>query len=211
MDASWDCSPALASNVVCGHVGRFTFSSPRYKVSENEPNIRITVRRTGGGVADAEVSYALTHITTSPSDVAAVAAYTTVQTLQFEAGVIEKSFLIPIFDDNDLEGDEVFQLSLRNPSKWSDVGNTREALVTIVDNDSQWHTQAKSSKLSVTDINAQARSIISIEIRAANLPGQARELVGELLYGLTMIGEASVRGRVLQCGKCVGGVYELKK
>ncbi len=99
LSMSLSCQPTNISHVICGHSGVFTFSQPTYEVFENEQHIRITVRRSGGGVGNANVSYMVTHNTTDDSDVSPTAFYTTKQTLYFQTHEISKSFLITIHDD----------------------------------------------------------------------------------------------------------------
>lgn len=99
-DASFSCSPIEISNVVCGHRGVFSFTSPEYQVSENAGYIRITVRRSGGGVGKADVSYGIDHITTDDSDVTPTAYYSDTQRLSFLDHEVQKSFLLTINDDS---------------------------------------------------------------------------------------------------------------
>lgn len=98
-DDSFVCQPTNISNVVCGHFGVFSFDSPEYEISEGSGSIRIFVRRSGGGVGSASVTYKIEHKSTSPSDASPTAFYTTDQTLTFRNGEISKSFLITIHND----------------------------------------------------------------------------------------------------------------
>ncbi len=98
-DSSFFCNPYQISNRVCGHEGVFSFTSPEYIVSENAGHIRVTVRRSGGGVGRVEVSYSIDHITTNESDVTPTAYYSTTQVLSFMDHEVQKSFLITINDD----------------------------------------------------------------------------------------------------------------
>ena len=56
-DASNLCIHAKISHVVCGHHGSLTFSSPEYEILESAGTIRMTVKRSGGGVGLVKVSY----------------------------------------------------------------------------------------------------------------------------------------------------------
>jgi len=96
LDSSFICHPTIITNVVCGHQGSFSFLSPEYQVSEGDSFVRIIVKRTGGGVgAEKNVTYGIQHITTDDSDF-----FVTFNTLIFVPHEIQKSFLIPIIDDN---------------------------------------------------------------------------------------------------------------
>ena len=98
-DKNWNCSSTFVSHKVCGHPGTFSFTSAEYEVNENKGTIRITVRRSGGGMGRVTVDYNLEHISTNDTDVTATHIYTTTQTLEFDAGQISKSFLVTIHDD----------------------------------------------------------------------------------------------------------------
>ena len=89
-DESWSCERFETSHIVCGHYGVFTFVYPNYAVSERAKNIRMQVRRTGGGFGDVFINYFIKHFTTNDSDLIATAAYTTSQRLSFENGALFK-------------------------------------------------------------------------------------------------------------------------
>ena len=136
MDDSEECLPVITSHVICGHTGIFTFESPQYTVDENAGFVRVSVRRSGGGLGTVSLTYNLRHITTDDSDTSATAFYTTSQSLTFKQGQIRKSFLVTIHDDRKLESDESFELFLSHPS--SDVaflGNQHRTVVHILDDD----------------------------------------------------------------------------
>jgi hypothetical protein len=135
LNASWACSPALISHRVCGHAGTFSFEHPSYRVPENVAYLRLTVVRTGGGAFPVHIRYSLRHVTTSSADVSPTAPYTSSQTLFFDTGVVEMSFLVTVLDDVLVEADEVFQVALGPPSSGS-LGPQARANVTIVDDDS---------------------------------------------------------------------------
>ncbi len=60
------------------------------------------------------------------------------QTLIFEHGVVRKSFLIAINNDNIPEIDETFQLILSEPTDGSSLGNQYITQVTILDDEVTW-------------------------------------------------------------------------
>ena len=105
-DSTLTCYPHLISNVMCGHAGVFSFSSPTYEVIEKAGNIRLTVRRSGGGAGKAHVSYSINHISTDSSDISPTAHYSTSQVLSFKAHEIQRSFLVAIHDDMQLVSGE---------------------------------------------------------------------------------------------------------
>ena len=99
LDSTYTCSESSTSHIVCGHYGVITFSSPRYEVNEHESHVRLTIKRSGGGVGKVSVSYNVQHITTNDSDFSSTAQYTSKQDITFNPGEIQKSFLITINDD----------------------------------------------------------------------------------------------------------------
>lgn len=57
------------------------------------------------------------------------------QTLTFEHGIVRKTFLLAINDDNYPEGDETFQLILSEPTGGASLGNQYITQVTILDDE----------------------------------------------------------------------------
>mmetsp|Transcript_23801 Transcript_23801/g.35130 ORF Transcript_23801/g.35130 Transcript_23801/m.35130 type:complete len:1928 (-) Transcript_23801:1096-6879(-) len=134
-DASQTCYPTYVSNIVCGNHGTITFSSPTYEVYEDEEHLRLTIRRSGGGVGLVSVSYEIQHITTNQDDVSPTAFYTSNQTVVFHHGQVQASFLITIHDDRIVEENETFVINLYEPTGYSTLGNQMRAIVTIIDDD----------------------------------------------------------------------------
>jgi hypothetical protein len=124
-------------------------SQTAYKVSEGAGNISITVMRTGG-TANASVHFATVPGTATDgvsggaprpapgfpildggsSDYGAVS-----MTLNFGAGEMKKTVVIPIFQDGLAEGDEVFTVTLSNPQGGLKLGAPASAPVTITDDE----------------------------------------------------------------------------
>jgi hypothetical protein len=179
-DSKWSCIPVQASHKVCGHTGTISFASPSYEIREGGRNITITIRRSGGGYGECAVEYTLSHITTDDSDVTAVAAYTTSQTLVFAPGVISLSFFVVIHQDTHYDPDERFSISLQNPTNGAALGPQRVTIVTILDDDqhetSPNHTVASGAALSNAQVNLEA----SITIQAKTPEGIARTAGGDL-------------------------------
>ena len=100
-DGSFVCRRAVVTNKVCGYEGRISFTSPIYSVMENQGRIRITLKRTGGGIGVVAVMYTVEDISTSRfvKDVSPTAMYTTSQRITFNTHEVEKSFILPIHND----------------------------------------------------------------------------------------------------------------
>jgi uncharacterized repeat protein (TIGR01451 family) len=107
----------------------FTFGAPFYSVNESAGSITISVLRINGSNGVATVDYATTNLTaTAGSDYTATAGR-----LVFADGETLKTITVPIIEDTVVEGDEVFQLRLFNPTNAVLVNNA--VPVTIFDND----------------------------------------------------------------------------
>ena len=99
-DDSISCMPYnLTSHRICGNHGTITFDSPEYAVREDNKHVRLTLRRSGGGLGEVAVSYSLYPITAGFEDVTSTAYYTTNRTVVFRQGQITASFLVTINDD----------------------------------------------------------------------------------------------------------------
>lgn len=182
-DESWSCSPYPESHVVCGHYGVFSFKYPNFQVSETTNDIRMYVRRSGGGYGNVTISYYIKHFTTNDSDLIATASYTTLQQLNFDDGVIERSFKISILDDNIVEENEVFQVVLEVPEGGGSVGAQFRANVTIVDNDLPL-ISAKLSKLLQNTTKTTAGVPFSVFVQAVAANGKPLTMGGERFLGL---------------------------
>jgi hypothetical protein len=134
-DDSWTCQPKVATHIVCGHKGVFSFTYPNYVTNETSRFFRVSVIRTGGGYGTVSISYFIKHYTTDDNDLTATAPYTTSQTLLFEDGIVERSFLVAILDDNVVEENEVFQIVLELPEGGGSLGAQFRTNVTIIDDD----------------------------------------------------------------------------
>jgi VCBS repeat-containing protein len=112
----------------------FSFSAPTYSVGEGGGLVTITVTRTitGTGSNPTKVSYAIADGTaTAGSDYTAVTG-----NVNFGNNQTSKTFTVPILEDNLVEGDETFSVSLAPVNAGDSVDPTLgSATVTIVDND----------------------------------------------------------------------------
>ena len=179
----------MISNLVCGHLGTISFSSPTYQVREQDHNIAITVTRTGGGYGTVSVRYAVKHLTTDYNDLSFVEtnwipeslyddddvglsreyheAHSETLTLTFLPGVTRMTFHITIFDDVELEDNERFQIFLHDPSDGANVGSQSSAIVTILDDEAN-RVSTKLSSLSGLGLSqgvAGQTSEISISLK----------------------------------------------
>jgi hypothetical protein len=111
---------------------RFAFSAPSFEASEGAGRASITVSRSGNSLEAMSVDYATSDGSAKQNSDYTIAA----GTLQFAAGETSKSFSVLLTDDAHMEGDEVFNLALSNPTGPSvTLGVQAKTTVLIKDND----------------------------------------------------------------------------
>jgi hypothetical protein len=115
------------------------FSSSSYTVSEGSPRVDITLTRSGDTTSPASVGYAtiddagLQNCNVKNGIASPRCDYeNTIGNLQFAAGETSKSFSVAIIDDSYAKGNEIFRVSLNNPSG-ATLSSPSTASVTIVD------------------------------------------------------------------------------
>ena len=182
-DSTWDCSNIAATHKVCGHKGVFKFTYPKFEVSEQDSFILLTVERSGGGYGDVFINYFIKHFNSNDSDCSPTAPYTTVQRLSFESGVISRSFLIGILDDNIVEDDEVFQVILETPEGGGSLGPQFRTNVTIKDDDLYKLSPKKSYPITRT-ISTTANVSFTGTIQAVLATDDVMTMGGEKFYAL---------------------------
>lgn len=128
----------------------FQFSSAAYTVPENDREATITVTRTGGDTSGAgSVAYATSNGTaTAGQDYVAVSG-----TLNFAPGETAKTFIVPILNDTEVEGDETVNLTLSNPMGGV-LGVPSNAVLTITDNDTAGTAQRTFISITGSDANS---------------------------------------------------------
>ncbi|MGI6776858.1 MAG: Calx-beta domain-containing protein [Acetivibrionales bacterium] len=83
-------------------------------------------------------------------------------TLIFEDGVTSKTITIPINDDNILEGDESFTVTLSNASGGAKLGEQIQAVVNIIDDEQPPTIQFSKESYSVTEAIYGSTAAISV-------------------------------------------------
>ncbi len=112
--------------------GRLNFAASDFSANESAGQVAVTVNRSGGSQGALTVQVRTENGSASaPADFIAVT-----NTLIWSDGdTMPKSFNVGIVDDNFVDPNETFSLSLFNPSVAGALGAISNALVTIVDND----------------------------------------------------------------------------
>lgn len=111
--------------------GTLRFSASSYQISENGTNAVVTVNRINGFTGIVAVDFAT-------SDGTAKAGVKYVKTnirLAFADGETTKTVLIPIIDENTVEGDQSVILTLSNVSGGGTLGTPATVALSIVDDD----------------------------------------------------------------------------
>ncbi|MEJ7577034.1 MAG: Calx-beta domain-containing protein [Pyrinomonadaceae bacterium] len=127
--------------------GRFQFSSPTYRLSEDGGSALITVNRVNGITGTATINYA-----TSNGTATAGSDYTdTSGTLTFAESEATKTFTVPIINDMTDEPDETVSLTLSGPTGGASLGNLSQSVLTINDNDDSSGLQFSQANYTVVE------------------------------------------------------------
>jgi hypothetical protein len=113
--------------------GNIKMLVPAVRVGEGDGTVSITIVRTGGSDGTVTIDYGTRGELAAPGgDYAGMEGRIT-----FAPGETSKTITVPIFDDQEVEGDETFRVVLNNPTGGATLSeNTRSILITIGDNDS---------------------------------------------------------------------------
>ncbi|TPW09376.1 MAG: Na-Ca exchanger/integrin-beta4, partial [Acidimicrobiaceae bacterium] len=111
---------------------QFNFLVVTNSVAENAGTLTLNVRRTGGTVGAAGVSYATSTNGTATSGTDFTAAS---GTLSFKAGETNKTVVLKVTNDSALEGDEGLSVTLSAPTGEGQLGTNGVAQVTIAEDD----------------------------------------------------------------------------
>lgn len=109
--------------------GELRFDNATFSVNEDAGSALITVRRVNGSDGSVAVQYA-TSEGTATKDVDYVHM---VGILTFAQGETSKTFMVPIIDEDQSEGDETVNLILSSPTGGAVLGTPNKAVLTIVD------------------------------------------------------------------------------
>jgi parallel beta-helix repeat protein len=143
--------------------GSFSFGASAYNANENQGTVTITVNRTAGTTVAASVNYA-----TSNNTAAAGSDYTaTSGTLSFAAGETSKTFTVPLLNDAAVEGNEVVNMTLSNPTGGATLGNPSTATLTIASDDAAV-PGAFSLGSATYSVNEAAGTVTVTVLRSAN-------------------------------------------
>lgn len=112
--------------------GQLQFSAPAYVAAENTGTATITVMRSGGSYGAVSVSYASSNGTAQAgTDYSAVSG-----TLNWSANdASARTFTVPLTNDTQREGDKTVMLVLSTPGGGAALGATRNATLTIRDDE----------------------------------------------------------------------------
>jgi len=128
--------------------GNLQLSAAAYSASEDAGSLTVTVRRMVGGDGPVSVSYA-----TSNGTALAGSEYTaTSGTLTWaDQDVADKTFAVPILNDNELDDGKTFTVAISGPTGNAVLGSPATATATIADSDVPGTLQFTVASLGVTE------------------------------------------------------------
>jgi uncharacterized delta-60 repeat protein len=112
--------------------GGFAFSQPVFNVDENGGEAIITVLRKGGSAGTNRVSYAVTNLA-SGGAIAGKDFIPVSGILNFGSNEVSRSFVVPIVNNSDVDGDRGIQLTLSAPALGTIVSSN--SVLTIIDDE----------------------------------------------------------------------------
>lgn len=116
------------------------FAADRYAVNEDSKQATVTVTRQGGNISQVSVQYETKDFTDS-KELSATADQDYLPTHGFLTWVsgnsLPKNLVIPIREDEEIEGNEKFQVRLSTLEGNAIFGSPSETTVTIIENDSE--------------------------------------------------------------------------
>jgi uncharacterized delta-60 repeat protein/uncharacterized repeat protein (TIGR01451 family) len=121
--------------------GTLSFESSAFAVAENGGFATITVVRQGGAAGTVSVNFT----TTDGSALAGVDYTATSGVLSFVPGETNKTFVVPVLDDLEVEGDQTVLLTLSNPAGGASLGAVPAAVLSIMDDDAFGSLQFSST------------------------------------------------------------------
>jgi glucose/arabinose dehydrogenase len=121
--------------------GVLRWSSAAYSASETAGQVAVTVARSGGSAGNVTVDYVIAGVSaTAPP--AAGADFTgpapggsLTGTLDFAAGVMTRTLMVPLVNDTAIESNETVRVTLQNAQNGAIVGSPSLATITITDDD----------------------------------------------------------------------------
>jgi uncharacterized delta-60 repeat protein/uncharacterized repeat protein (TIGR01451 family) len=136
---------------ILNDISGFFFSNSVYTVSEAATNLVVTIARTNAAVAGTNT----VAVFTSDGTATAGVRYTPLNTvLAFTNGEASKTIIIPILEDNLVNGDETFNLTLTNATAGAQILSPSNAVVTIVDDDSGINFSSAAYTISEAGVSA---------------------------------------------------------
>jgi hypothetical protein len=117
-----------------GEPGTLELVDPEVSITEDRPEVVITVRRSDGTDGQVSLPWSTTSITAIDGE--DFGDGNTGGTLAWSSGEGgDQQIRIPLIDDGSLEGDESFTVTLGNPTGGAELGPVTAVAVTLVDND----------------------------------------------------------------------------
>lgn len=167
--------------------GAFEFSSANYEVDETNLFASITVVRTGGAGgtnADGSGDILVPFATSSGTASNGVNYANIITNIDFPAGEVEETILIPVLDDHAITPNLTVNLAL-NPLPPAEYGNQPTAVLTIVNDDSSVEFSTATYQVPKNVVNGLA----TIDVfRVGSASGTASVIFGTTTNGTAVAG-----------------------
>ena len=157
---------ASASATVINLSGTLQLDSSFVSVPENGGSVTLTVDRLDGNLGAVSVNYA----TSNGTGVAGVNYVATSGSVTFADGQTTATITIPVIDDNVVDGDHTFLLTLSNPTNGASLGSPSSAIVDVTNTDRDTTPPVVSSLIATT----KGSSIIAFTLTFDEAMDQAR-------------------------------------
>jgi hypothetical protein len=131
--------------------GQLCFSATNYTASEGAGSASITVVRTNGTSGSVSVTCTTIADTNSTAALPGVNYITTSSSLSFNDGDTTKTFIVPLVDNNIVQGTVNLSVILSNPSGGATLINPTNATLYISDNDVGFNFQNATNYISETN------------------------------------------------------------
>jgi len=119
-----------------GQSGLIEMEETAVLVQETDPNVTLTVVRQLGLVGQITVDFTASAVGSDTAESPSDFVFQT-GTLIFEDNESSKEIVIELADDEEFEGDEVFSVTLANPTNGAVLGSESQSKITITDNEEE--------------------------------------------------------------------------
>jgi uncharacterized delta-60 repeat protein/uncharacterized repeat protein (TIGR01451 family) len=177
LDADTGLSFATADRLVITNADLSTVTNASYSVLKSGTNVLITIVRSNANTGVVSVNYA-TATNANDNAVAGVDYGPTSGLLTFSNNVAIQSFVVPIFNNRQIEGNRTFSVNLFNATGGAQLLPPTTATVTIIDDvagisfsSSNYRVNENGGSATITVLRTNyLNSVVSVDYATANSP-----------------------------------------